>query len=59
MFALIAAIAFAIGAIVDLVHNHDALSTSTFWVLVGLCFWALHFAYTVALPARRTTVVRQ
>lgn len=45
MFALAAAVMFLIYAIKIGTH------VDAFWFALGLCLWALHFAFDVALPA--------
>jgi hypothetical protein len=46
MFAVIAAILFAIAFLLDVFHGHLGDITITEWLLAGLFFFALHFAYT-------------
>ena len=53
MFALIAAVCFAVAAAC---FENWITAHWTFWLLIGLAFWALHSAYAVGvprLPARR------
>jgi hypothetical protein len=46
MFAVIAAILFAIAFLLNVFHGHLGDITITEWMLAGLFFFALHFAYT-------------
>jgi hypothetical protein len=46
MFAVVAAILFAIAFLLDIFHGHLGSITITEWELAGLFFFALHFAYT-------------
>jgi len=53
MFALVAAVLFVIAAIT----RYEVLDDYVFWMLLGFAAVALHFAFTLALPAfqRRQT----
>jgi len=46
MFAVIAAILFAVAFLLDVFSGHIGSITIGEWELAGLFFFALHFAYT-------------
>jgi hypothetical protein len=53
MFAIIAAILFAVAWILDVAGvAKGVFFTSTSFMLLGLFFFALHFVFTVGLPRR-------
>jgi hypothetical protein len=53
MFAVLAAIAFAIGAVFQAVNGPDLDHNWPFWFLLGLVFWVLEGVALPALPRRR------